>query len=124
MSYENFTKSEEQAAETARLALHLRAQDDGASDQQCAKAAAKLASWARAIGRINIEECNRELRGSEIEKRERLQTEVERLAEAFGVVADTHEDPRGYPVKLHFTYVDPKPGNTFGGAETGWGIGE
>lgn len=87
-----------------------------------------LVRAAKELHRIAERQCSEEMSAREtarVEKREKaLEAVVRRHCEAIGIGVRFDGDPRGYVVKLHFG-PDPKrqPGNTWGGAETGWGIG-
>lgn len=61
----------------------------------------------------------------DLERRMELaEKRIERVAKALGMTATTGGDPRGCCAYLHFTYLgeDQKPHNSWGGAESGWGL--
>lgn len=72
--------------------------------------------------------CNRELTAREVEREKTIEREIAAQLRAVradgGSIGVTFEgDPRGYTVKLHLPPIDGrKPHNTWGGAESGWGI--
>jgi len=53
-----------------------------------------------------------------------LETKITALVQPYGPRVEYGGDPRGYTVKLHFAPIDGrKPSNTWGGEESGYGIG-
>jgi erythromycin esterase-like protein len=81
--------------------------------------AAKLKSLARAISRLDEAFCNREVSNREQARNVRLNAEVTRILESYGLKHMRNHDPRGYAVKIHFP---DGSFNTRGGQEDGWGI--
>lgn len=82
--------------------------------------AARLKSMARAIGRLDEAQCNRDLTKREEMRRAKLLEAVRTLAKEYGIARVEHNsDPRGYAVYLHFP--DGR-GNSWGGDARGWGI--
>lgn len=82
--------------------------------------AAKLKSMARAVGRLDEAQCNRDLTEREEMRRTKLLQAIRALAAEYGITkVDHNSDPRGYAVYLHFP--DGR-GNSWGGDERGWGI--
>ena len=78
---------------------------------------------AHALHRHYENACNRERLKCEEQDEERVEALVREHCKALGIRATFNGDPRGYPVKVHFTYHPHGVYNTWGGAEDGWGIG-
>lgn len=82
--------------------------------------AAKLRSMARSLRRLFEYQCSDERFGDHEEKRiEVLKKASVNLLEKYGLSCTINADPRGYSIYIHFP---DKSSNTWGGAETGWGI--
>ena len=98
------------------------------TEQRAFEISESLVSKARSLGRIAERWCSEEMSdetSARVTKREeRLEAEVRELCSEINVRPSFDGDPRGFAVKLHFG-PDPvrQPGNTWGGCETGWGIG-
>jgi hypothetical protein len=87
-----------------------------------------LVRAAKELNRIAERQCSEEMSEREAARVERREKRLEQIVNAhcaaLGVRAEFSGDPRGYVVKLHFgPDPDRQPGNTWGGSETGWGIG-
>jgi hypothetical protein len=114
-------------SELVQLALLLAKYSKGKRNNGGIEADARtLLAAARVVGRAALSECNDDLPAP---ARAKMQRRVEIACERIvRVLADydhrisytSSGDPRGYPIKLHFP---GKEYNTWGGAETGWGIG-
>lgn len=81
---------------------------------------------SRALCRLAEVACCREMQPDEVKREEQLEECVLRHCDALGITCHIDGDPRGFVVKLH-GLLDSYGGvkyNTFGGAETGYGIGE
>ena len=122
------TRTERKKAR-ADLAAHINKQA-GWSMEAADSLAGKLLRDARIIDRVNEADCSYErpswqLRADTL-RQEQAWRRIQNNCARIGVLADECGDPRGFSVKIHFTYADRenrKPYNTWGGAETGWGIG-
>jgi len=80
-----------------------------------------LISKATSYRKLQELACCQELTTRQLAREERLEREIANIAELLNTKAEFHGDPRGHCVYLK------KPGsktfyNTFGGAETGYGI--
>lgn len=78
---------------------------------------------AKEYQRIQEKHCN----GVSTEKHERREAKIEKIitnliAQLHGLRVEFGGDPRGYTVKLHL--ANGKLYNTWGGSESGYGIGE
>ncbi len=90
--------------------------------------ALELMRLARASQRWNERLCSvqmtpeEEARGEARE--ERRIAKAKRIVEAYGFVLVECGDPRGYALRVIFAPLDLKnsPYNTWGGAESGWGV--
>lgn len=79
----------------------------------------ELMRLSRAHGRIQVNRCNRELTDREEKRDDRIEAKITELLTPYGIKPDFGGDPRGYTVKLH---LPTKRYNTWGGAESGWGV--
>ncbi len=86
--------------------------------------ALSLVRHAKALRRIAEIACERDLTAREQCADEEHTLAIQALCKRISVGVRIDGDPRGYVVKLHFGPTPGKqPGNTWGGPETGWGIG-
>ena len=102
--------------------IHKYVKNPSTSPTFTAEQVEKLWTLASKYQKIQENGCNRSLTIDEIKDEGMIENSINKiLAEHFtGVTADFSGDPRGYVVKIHF------PGNeynTWGGAESGYGIG-
>jgi hypothetical protein len=81
----------------------------------------KLVSLAREHGRLMLKDCNGELTETDAQRVETVETKIREIAAPLGLKVHFDGDPRGYTVKLH---SEPACWNTWGGKESGYGIGE
>jgi hypothetical protein len=109
---------------TAELAAHL-AQIDAESPGKetraahlIARDAEALASIARTLHRLAEQDCNTGLNAAQDRMRDRLAKNAAEIAQRYGLTARTHGDPRGFGL-----YLRGLPGNTWGGDESGFGVG-
>jgi hypothetical protein len=115
-------------SQTQELAALIRTHRPEVAPEMAASFALSLVRAAKELGRIAERQCSEEMSEREaarVERRERkLETLVRVRCDKLRIHATFSGDPRGFVVKLHFG-PDPKrqPGNTWGGPETGWGIG-
>jgi len=87
--------------------------------------ARKLVVAARKLHRSYEISCNRSQTESELTIEAELESFMRVTCKAMAVDVKFNGDPRGFPVKLHFGPTpESQPGNTWGGAEDGYGIGE
>lgn len=114
-------KVNEEAELAVKLAqLNSKLWDKVRTPSMLALDAAKLKSMARAVGRLDEAQCNRDLTEREETRRAKLLEAIRALAAEYGITRVEHNsDPRGYAVYLHFP--DGR-GNSWGGDERGWGI--
>lgn len=94
-----------------------------------AEDAVKLASIATRLERYAVTECNYGLNESQHKRRKNLQHKFCEIVATYNphgcqdnrglVVKEFHNDPRGFSVYLGFP---SNVYNSWGGAETGWGI--
>lgn len=81
-----------------------------------------LLKWARNHGKLQEIACSDELRYEWAEKRtEQVEKTLTKLATKLNLGITFNGDPRGFTIKLHFPKT--KAWNTWGGEETGYGIG-
>ncbi len=117
----------DEAEDMAALAVHLDRQlawiGQSLTPTAHAARAQRLTQHAKALSRYAVLDCNGDLTEVQQLKDRNVQGRVEDICKAYVVLVDFGCDPRGYVVKLHFTYGKDKPYNTWGGAESGWGIG-
>lgn len=80
-----------------------------------------LVRIAKEYNSIQEKACNGELTARQTSREGNIEKEVTRIAHKYGMAVQFSGDPRGYCVKLHAPTKDVY--NTWGGAETGYGIG-
>ena len=89
--------------------------------REAAQDAAELCRLATSLNRLNEIACNCGLTERQEQRKRNLQTRIKAVVEHAGLVLNHfNSDPRGYAV-----YLDLPDGsyNTFGGRESGYGIG-
>lgn len=109
-------------SQTAQLAAHIQKQQPKWDQESCMTLASSLVRDACWLTRLNEARCNREISKREEKEEEFREKRVETHAKLIGIKARSDGDPRGFSVKLFFTYED-RIYNTWGGVESGWGIG-
>ena len=113
----------ELVAHLARQAAHVSHDVGG---EHLAMIATRLVADARVLHRLAERECNDDrtpdVQAADEKKDEKYSRRVRETLKPFGVSVRFNGDPRGYPVKLFFTYHE-RIYNTWGGAEEGYGIG-
>lgn len=79
---------------------------------------------ARALQGLAIAECNGDLTPRQKARQRTLTAKVQAYARSIGCEATVEGDPRGWVVKLHWPDLGQNaPYNTWGGVESGWGVG-
>lgn len=91
-------------------------------DHESIEALDELISLARAHHNLAEHECNGDLTKRQEKRCQAIEARVLKLSALFSLKADFSGDPRGYTVKLHAPTGTMY--NTFGGQESGYGIGE
>ena len=89
--------------------------------REAAQDAAELCRFATSLSRLNEIACNSGLTERQERRKQNLQTRIKTVLESAGLVLNHfNNDPRGYSV-----YLDLPDGsyNSFGGRESGYGIG-
>jgi hypothetical protein len=89
--------------------------------RDAAQDAAELCRLANSLNRLNEIACNFGLTERQERRKQNLQTRIKTVLEGAGLVLNHfNSDPRGYAV-----YLDLPDGsyNSFGGRESGYGIG-
>lgn len=80
----------------------------------------RLKQLAKSHCRLQELNCNGELTKRQESRERNIEKEIAGLAKLFNLTATFDGDPRGYTVKLHWPTKDVY--NTWGGAESGFGI--
>jgi hypothetical protein len=82
----------------------------------------RLVKLARAHCKLQEHSCNGELTPRQASREKNIEKEIAGICKVYQLTPEFQGDPRGYTVKVH----SPKKNvwNTWGGAESGYGIGE
>lgn len=81
-----------------------------------------LVRHARRYNKLQEDHCNYGLTPEQEQTEAKIEKRVEIIAARYGLKVEFTGDPRGYCTKLHAP--DESVFNTWGGRETGYGIGE
>ena len=84
--------------------------------------AKSLVTMARNHRAICVIECNGETMPKDSQRKALLEASIRKIVKEFRLIALFGGDPRGFTVKIHSPTRDVY--NTWGGAESGYGIGE
>jgi hypothetical protein len=109
------TNTQEAIVSAYIVSIGKRTPRDAAQD------AAELCRFANSLNRLNEIACNFGLTERQERRKQHLQTRIKTVLERAGLVLNHfNSDPRGYAV-----YLDLPDGsyNSFGGRESGYGIG-
>lgn len=104
--------------EVFRIIKDFNLKDDAANDIQ------HLVKLAKQHHSLAEHDCNRGLTDAEKETEQSIENTMRELAKKYGFGIHFDGDPRGFTVKLHAPRGQEPVWNTWGGAETGYGIGD